>query len=91
MAQNVVLLPFAGVRRIVAAPTVIKAKPGFLAWIVARAAGTITIIDDVTTGGAGTQIYTGTLVLGQKVLLNHACAVGITISAIAATVDVTFN
>lgn len=68
----------------VTAPTVIKSAPGVLASVVCVVAGSATINDTATTAAATTanQIWSGSMVAGQVLVLNWPCGTGITVSAV---------
>lgn len=64
----------------------IKAAPGILARVVCVVAGSITVNDSATTGGAttGNQIFSGAMTAGQVLPLDWPCFAGITVSAVSA-------
>lgn len=72
----------------VAAAGVIKNAPGVLVRISCITAGSITLNDSATTGGAAltNEIFSGSLTAGQVVELDWPCAAGITVSAVTSAV-----
>ncbi len=84
MPQNIVFLK-GGVNRNLAAPKVIKPSPGTVIAVICLAAGTLDLINDVTTGGSGASIsgFPATMVKGQRLPLNSSAAVGITAKTVS--------
>lgn len=79
----------------ITAAQVIKAKPGVLATLVCVVAGSITLNDSATTGGAGAtnEFYTNaSMTAGQVVPLNWPCFAGITASVVTTgTFSISFS
>jgi hypothetical protein len=71
------------IRRGLNAPAVLKAKPGTVISVLCLTPGTLDLINDVTTGGAGAAIsgFPATMVAGQVLPLNSSASVGITAKA----------
>jgi hypothetical protein len=82
------------IRRGLNAAAVLKPKPGTVLSVLCLAPGTLNLINDVTTGGAGLSIsgFPATMVAGQLLPLNSSAAVGITAKApVTGTYNVTFS
>ena len=81
------------IKRSLAAPGVIKAKPGTVVSVVCLTPGTINLINDVTSGGAGASItgFPATMTAGQYLPLNSLASVGISAKAVSGTYNVNFN
>jgi hypothetical protein len=92
MPQNTSFL-YANLKRGLAAPGVLKAKPGVVVSVVCLAPGTIDLIDDVTSGGAGASIegFPATMTRGQVLPLNSPASVGISASAVSGSYNVAFS
>lgn len=71
--------------RNLAAAAVLKAKPGTLLSVVCIAAGTIDIINDITTGGGGSSFtgFPATMTKGQVLPVDLAATVGITAKTVS--------
>jgi hypothetical protein len=73
---------------------VLKAKPGTVISVLCLTPGTIDLINDVTTGGAGGAIsgFPATMVAGQLLPLNSSASVGISVKApLTGTYNVVFS
>jgi hypothetical protein len=81
------------IRRNLTAPSVIKAKPGTVLTVLCLQAGTINLINDVTSGGAGLSIsgFPATMTAGQSLPLNSSAAVGISAKAVSGAFNVLFT
>jgi hypothetical protein len=82
MPQNQMFLT-AGIKRGLNTVQVLKAKPGTVVSVLCLTPGTIDLINDVTTGGAGLAIagFPATMVAGQLLPLNSSASVGISVKA----------
>lgn len=67
---------------------VLKNAPGVLAKVVCITAGSVTLNDSATTGGAAAtnEIWSGSLTAGQILPLDWPCAAGICVSALTSAV-----
>jgi hypothetical protein len=92
MPQNVPFLR-GHVRRNLNAPAVLKAKPGTVISVLCLTPGTLNMINDVTTGGAGLAIsgFPATMVAGQLLPLNSSASTGITAKAVSGSYNVIFS
>ena len=78
----------------VTAPAVIKAYPGIVVTVSCITAGSLTLNDSATTGGAAltNEIWSGALTAGQVLVLDWPCATGIVVSAVTtAVVSIAFS
>jgi hypothetical protein len=92
MPQNQQYLT-ANLKRSLAAPGVLKAKPGTVISVLCLTPGTVDIINDTTPGGAGASIngFPATMVAGQVLPLNSSASVGISAKAVSGTYNVAFS
>jgi hypothetical protein len=72
----------------VTAPGVIKSAPGVLVRVSCITAGSVTLNDSATTGGAAitNEIWAGSLTAGQVLEFDWPCAAGIVVSAVTTAV-----
>jgi len=92
MGQNKVFLT-SKIRRNLTAPGVIKAKPGTVVSVVCLTAGSLTLINDTTSGGAGANLagFPATMTKGQVLPLNSLASVGISAKAVTGAYNVVFS
>jgi hypothetical protein len=92
MPQNK-FIPFVNTRHKLTATGVIKAKPGTVVSVYCTVGGTLNLINDTTSGGAGASIngFPATLTAGQTLPLNSSASVGIAVKAVTGTWEVRFT
>lgn len=92
MPQNTQVL-MANIKQNLTAPQTLKAKPGTVISVTCITPGTINLINDTSSGGAGASIngFPATMVAGQVLPLNSSASVGISAKAVSGSYAVAFS